>query len=1147
MPRPLFVAIWLTLNCLTILRAQRVAVEVSPFPALGDGNRVTELVEGNDRRLWCAFLDRVQWHDTEGTFDLAWADAPEKRNRTIRCMATGPDGTLWIGGAEGVWHVPPGGRAALDHDGPRTKEVWSLVVDRAGTAWVGTTKGLLRCRAEGSDVAVPLPWTAPGVTGLATFEDRIWCWNATGLWWANIDAPEVRWRPMPGAPAEVRGLLRWGDQTVVASNSGVSRVSDQGEWQPLYRGEEMQFVTYMTSCVGFFWFASHTRIWRLALQGGALQEVRLFQRGEPLDVTSGIHGMISDRQGLLWFALKDGAYRAGLVEGVENLLIDAMAEDQYLTALIETGDSQVIAAQMRGTVLQRAGDTWTRLETPWHDEPDSKERLECLLSDRRGRLWLGTRADGVWRREECEWVQIGADQGITGVRSILEDAEGQIWLAGVSNVWRVDLADQIHGIPVRRPRPDVDPRPCVLSATENGQIWMGTYREGLMRYDPAAGCMAPADIDGIGNAVLELRTDRSGGDRLWALSTIGVHRIDTNHDRALALRGNPRNGVTRSLAQATDGSLWMALPQHLVHFDPHTGHSRMFPARLGGHPRGYGFRGALHRSNGEIWMGSKGGYTRILAGCEPSPQPLQLLGFEVLCAGASHLRKVEAGATATVKIAPGPVRIRPQLIDRTSDLTPATEVVQQDQGNERLHRSRTGQFDDLPDGAYEMTALVTRTSGETQPIPLGHLMIATPPIAWYWWAMLGTALVGGSLWFTQHRRQSRRRRRHVVVEDMLREQRTEADHLLDIAFLAVATAEECARCTVAEHTSIWIRDRGSRERLLLAEFGTACPDAEQRADCCCGSRPETGENLQVQCLADGHDVLVRIRDQDNLEFEVLLHATAKADEATLAAVRAKTTPVLTAMHKLAWLGRLESERAETAASLMADVHDLRSPLTTLRLCAGELLRRNDATAPALRELTKLLANAAERVVQSIDDLVQNQNRKAVATTVAGAPQALVVERVQCLTPSARSKRIEIVLRPTGREQTATFDPVWLGRVIENLIGNAIKYSPLGSTVTVTCEVVEGQFLMHVEDQGPGFSESELEAVFLPGRIGSARPTGAETQSGMGLWIARQAMRSMGGDLRIERRLPGAGARIALFLPTQPAAGTVGTGDLRSRA
>jgi signal transduction histidine kinase len=97
-----------------------------------------------------------------------------------------------------------------------------------------------------------------------------------------------------------------------------------------------------------------------------------------------------------------------------------------------------------------------------------------------------------------------------------------------------------------------------------------------------------------------------------------------------------------------------------------------------------------------------------------------------------------------------------------------------------------------------------------------------------------------------------------------------------------------------------------------------------------------------------------------------------------------------------------------------------------------------------------------------------------------------------------------------------------------VVGNAIKYSPRGSTVTVTLRADATHFELTIADEGPGFDATELETLLLPGRVGRARPTGGESQTGLGLWIAHQAMRSMGGELRIEAGSPG--ARVGLRLP-----------------
>ncbi|QYU69781.1 ATP-binding protein [Leptolyngbya sp. 15MV] len=100
------------------------------------------------------------------------------------------------------------------------------------------------------------------------------------------------------------------------------------------------------------------------------------------------------------------------------------------------------------------------------------------------------------------------------------------------------------------------------------------------------------------------------------------------------------------------------------------------------------------------------------------------------------------------------------------------------------------------------------------------------------------------------------------------------------------------------------------------------------------------------------------------------------------------------------------------------------------------------------------------------------------------------------------------------------------QVLLNLIGNAISYSPEGSTVTVRVRRKKEMARISVEDEGPGLSAQQQAAVFDKfERLGR----GGDGGSGLGLYISRRLALAMGGTLQV-RSKPGEGARFTLALP-----------------
>jgi signal transduction histidine kinase len=105
----------------------------------------------------------------------------------------------------------------------------------------------------------------------------------------------------------------------------------------------------------------------------------------------------------------------------------------------------------------------------------------------------------------------------------------------------------------------------------------------------------------------------------------------------------------------------------------------------------------------------------------------------------------------------------------------------------------------------------------------------------------------------------------------------------------------------------------------------------------------------------------------------------------------------------------------------------------------------------------------------------------------------------------------------------------LRQVLDNLISNAVKFSPAGSVVEVDNRHESGSWLVKVIDQGPGLTDADRQAVFDDYTTLSARPTGGENSTGLGMAITRRVVEAHQGEVGVESH-PGAGSTFWFSIP-----------------
>jgi signal transduction histidine kinase len=214
-------------------------------------------------------------------------------------------------------------------------------------------------------------------------------------------------------------------------------------------------------------------------------------------------------------------------------------------------------------------------------------------------------------------------------------------------------------------------------------------------------------------------------------------------------------------------------------------------------------------------------------------------------------------------------------------------------------------------------------------------------------------------------------------------------------------------------------------------------------------------------------------------------------------------------------------------------HDLRNPLGIIQVYSEFL---ETEAAPTLsvehRKFITTIKETCEFLMRMVSDLLDVSAIESGLLRLdrkASDLPALIAHNVALNGVLAGPKRIAVEFDPPHDFPEVSLDPEKIGQVLNNLIGNAVKFSHPGTSVRVTLGQEDGAARIAVEDQGQGIPEEELGNLFKPFATASIRGTAGEKSTGLGLAIVRRIVEGHGGIIGVTSR-PGIGSKFFFTLP-----------------
>ena len=857
-----------------------------------------------------------------------------------------------------------------------------------------------------------------------------------------------------------------------------------------------------------------------------------------------VRAIREDAEGALWigtngdglFRMRDGQFtRFTRKDGLPSDLVFSLAFDKEGALWIGTNGGGL--ARYQGGQFRLHGSA---------DGLDG-DIIWSLLQDADGSLWVGTYGAGLFRREGERFRGLTTRTGLSSdfVRALWQDHEGSLWI-GTNTGGLARLRDGKFTTYTTREGLPNDIAKTVL-APADGTLWVGTSGGGLARLKDGA-FQTWSRRDGLPHDFVQaLLFDGQGG--LWVgTNGGGVARLADGRFRTYTARDGLVDDHVSALVEDREGAVWIGTNAG--------GLSRFKDGRFTAFTRKDGLGANLVMAmlvdrEGALWVGTDGGGLTRISGGKPRTFTVAdgLAADSILClyedkagelwvgtsgGGLSHYGE---GRFTTVSTREG---LHDDVVFAIVEDAKGAFWLSGNRGLSRIERASLlaaaagtrlePQVFGVADGMKS-----NECSGVSQPaatrLPDGRVVFPTTR---------GIVIVD-----PEHLPRNERPPR-VQVEELLaggasyQGERRELPpgagnwelHFTALSFLAPQRVQFKYR--LAGFDDDWV-DAGTRRSAFYTQVPPGTYAFEVRAANNDGVWSETPARTVITLRPRFH--------QTRAFYAIVVLSLALAGALGYAmhvrGLHARRRELERLVQERTRALTEQTEIAEKATALKTELlqiaaHDLKNPLQVVighAEMAEASLRQNKPTA----EFVSHIHQAAERMLGILTRLLDASAMDAGKLVLR--PQTIDLADVarhvvETNGPAAERKNQGLDLVVDG-ELPVFGDADRLVEVVENLVGNAIKYSPLASKIVVTARRRDGRAVIEVQDAGPGLTDDDKRRMFGRFQRLSATPTGGEPATGLGLSIAKQLAELMGGDVSADSAGPGRGACFTLSMPFAP--------------
>jgi signal transduction histidine kinase len=231
--------------------------------------------------------------------------------------------------------------------------------------------------------------------------------------------------------------------------------------------------------------------------------------------------------------------------------------------------------------------------------------------------------------------------------------------------------------------------------------------------------------------------------------------------------------------------------------------------------------------------------------------------------------------------------------------------------------------------------------------------------------------------------------------------------------------------------------------------------------------------------------------------------------------------------------QLEKLNEEKNKFLGMAAHDLRNPLSTIKGFSEYILEETEEVLTSRHiEFLNIIMSSSEFMLQLVNDLLDISQIESGKLELNKKPTDItkfIAKNISLNKYWAERKHINLEFIQAEKIPEVIMDDQKMDQVLNNLISNAIKYSPSNTTIQVKLENKNDRVLISVQDEGQGIPEAELDKLFKPFSKTSVKSTAGEKSTGLGLVIARKIVDGHNGKIWVESKV-GKGSTFYVEVP-----------------